>query len=399
MKMTESEDTPELFKKWAAISLIAGAVERRVWTETGYLGGEVRLMYPNLYTLFLAAPGVGKAIIEKVKGIWRTVQLPGTSQQAFHVGPDNMTHAAMVDVLAESLHSFLPPQGGPYEYCSLLVAAEELSVFMHEYSNDFVSALNTLYNVPDLYQERRRHGPAKNVEVRNPILNLLAGVQPAWVHDHFPDSAWATGLPSRMIMIYVGERANRGFFSRGQSNSPDRPMFMQQLSNLAQLYGRIEWDLDAYRLIDDWTFNNGPPTPTHSKLEHYCNRRGLHVGKLAMISSISRYRSVKLIEKFDVERAIQWLLEAEQFMPDAFRAMIGRSDHDVIEELYEHLWRLYGISGQKGVHEAKLQLFLQQRVPADKARWILDALVRSGMAELRGSTNIFFPSPRKDFVE
>ena len=56
LKYTKGTPTPSIFRLWSAITAVSGAVERRVWVETGK--GK---LYPNLYTLLVGPPGSGKS--------------------------------------------------------------------------------------------------------------------------------------------------------------------------------------------------------------------------------------------------------------------------------------------------------------------------------------------------
>ena len=89
MDFTEGMPSPEIFRLWAAIGAVAAALERRVWVETAE--GEV---YPHLYTLLVANPGIGKSIaIGPVERLWYDTQ-------KLHVAPHSVTKAALVDALA-----------------------------------------------------------------------------------------------------------------------------------------------------------------------------------------------------------------------------------------------------------------------------------------------------------
>src|SRR5438067_5724999 len=87
LKLTEGTRTPELFRLWSAIALVGGALERRVWINNG--DGTV---FPNMFILLVAPPGVGKFVIEEVRSLWTESCEPGTKIPAFHVAPDNMTN-------------------------------------------------------------------------------------------------------------------------------------------------------------------------------------------------------------------------------------------------------------------------------------------------------------------
>jgi hypothetical protein len=397
--MTEADDTPYLFRKWSAISLVAGALERRVWTIVGHRGGEKRQTFPNLYVFLVGSPGVGKYIINTIQDLWRDITEPGTTNKALHVADSNMTKASMVDSLAESIRSFMPPKGPPYEYHSLLVAAEEFGVFLPSYDTNFIAVLNDIYNASSVYSERRRHGPAKEVNIQNPLLNILGGVQPVWMNSVFPKEAWGMGLFSRVIMIYAAGGEPIDPFAEGSYRPIERKLLTQVLAKLSIMHGELKWSPEAQKMLTEWHMKGGPQAPTHSRLEHYCRRRTLHAIKLAMVSSVSRANKVDIIETTDVARAIDWLIEAEKVMPDIFRSMIGQSDHEVIEELYNHMVNLYAMSKGKPIHEHQMISFLIRRVPSEKISAIISAAERANMITRIGGTDTYRPEDRREFVE
>ena len=117
---TSDDWSPEIFRRWAGIAMVAAALERRVWVDTG-----ARTTFPNLYTFLVGAPGQGKSIIEKVKRLIVRTTLPGTKEAAFHVAPDNMTPAALIDDLTAAKKTHYGPKGQNYDYSALFVPAEE----------------------------------------------------------------------------------------------------------------------------------------------------------------------------------------------------------------------------------------------------------------------------------
>ena len=56
LKYTEERPSPEIFRKWSAITTLSGALEKRVWTLT-----KAGPQFANLYTMLVAPPGVGKS--------------------------------------------------------------------------------------------------------------------------------------------------------------------------------------------------------------------------------------------------------------------------------------------------------------------------------------------------
>lgn len=54
-QFTVNRQSPALFRKWAAITCIAGALERKVWVRAFGL-----TLYPNMFVVLCGGPGVDR---------------------------------------------------------------------------------------------------------------------------------------------------------------------------------------------------------------------------------------------------------------------------------------------------------------------------------------------------
>jgi hypothetical protein len=61
VKYTEVFNSPEVFRRWAAIGIVAGALEQKVWVRTK--GSD---LFPNQYIILVGPPGIGKSAILSV---------------------------------------------------------------------------------------------------------------------------------------------------------------------------------------------------------------------------------------------------------------------------------------------------------------------------------------------
>jgi hypothetical protein len=390
MEYTEDYPSPEAFRLWSAIAMVGGALERRVWTRT-----DRGLTYGNLYLMLVAPPSVGKFIIEVVRDLWGEAIDPDTHQAAFKVAPDSVTKASLVDKLASCTTCKMPLAAGGkvLEYSSLLVAAEEIGVLMPQYDMEFVGFLNGIWNNKAIHEETRRHGPAKALLIKRPQLTLLMGVQPGWMQTVLPEEAWSTGLTARIIMVYASAGPYKPLFG-GKNHERDakaRKQVIAGLSELAGLFGECRWEVDAAERLQTWDAAGGPPTPSHSKLTHYNGRRTAQVLKLSMIAHVARTGKCDGITLADVDRAIGWLLLAESTMPDIFRAMIGKSDIEVIRELHLYMTSMYNMGKQKPISERLLFAFLAERLPSDKVPRVLETAERSGFITRELGTTDYVP--------
>ena len=388
MSFTEGALSTDLHRRWAAISCIAGALERRVWIRVGD-----RLAYPNLYVVFVAPPGSGKYIIQTIKDLWLDTIEPGSDRPAFHVAPDFVTRASLIDDLLAAKCSRITPSG-LVTYHSLLAAPEEFEVLLPSYDSSFISILNDLWNNKPSHRETRRHGPAKDITIVNPTLNILAGATPAYFTAHFPDEAWNTGLIRRIIMVYSQEAPLKDIFLETPDQSTLHKLLLSRLSTISGLYGEASWSPEAMKLIREWHLGGQEPKPTHSKLAYYNASRSHLVIKLALVSAVSR-SGHSHIDLVDAKRAFHWLFETEAIMPDIFRAMVGKSDAQVIEELWYFVQSFWSKNKQKPLQTKDLKKFLGIRLPSEKIPHVLE--LAEGMdviARVAGTQDAWIPRPK-----
>jgi len=374
MEYTENTPSPEIYRLWSAISMVAGALERRVWTVSGD-----NVDYANLYILLVGTPGTGKGVIRHVGELWQLAKEP-TGGFAYSVAPDSATKAALVDQLMKSEKVRITKQGNLI-YHALLVPAEEFEVLLPSYNPEFLSFLNSVWNNPLQHREIRRHGPAKDVEISCPFMHILGGVQPAWFVAHFPEEAWTTGFIRRIIMIYAESPPTQSPFKTNPKRTAIKEHIVQRLGHLSTLQGHLGWEMEGMRQVEEWHEAGYAPVPTHSRLAVGYNRSRLQMlVKLAMTASVSRTGNIQEgITQGDVTRALGWLLQAESRMEDIFRSMQGKSDSAIIEELHYFVATQWNRNGKEGVSDAIINKFLMTRVPSEKISKVIDIAARSEM--------------------
>lgn len=382
MAYTDGMPSPPLFRKWAGIAAIAGALERRVWTLSAH-----KRIYPNLYTLLVAPPGVGKEIIQEIKELWHDAR-------KFKVAPDSVSKASLIDALREAL-TIIPKSLD--EYHSLLVASNEFGVLVPAYDLDFLSVLNRVYDNPSTHSEKRRSvNKGEDLIITNPQLNIIAGTQPGYLSSLLPAEAWSMGTTSRLIMIYHSEPTRVDLFPEADVISSRKALRTPVVKGLASLFnfgGEFQWAEPARAALLAWYNAGMPPVPSHSKLTYYNSRRILHIIKLSMVAAASRsvdfMNGLELLLE-DFQTAQDWLLEAEVYMPDIFRAMSQKSDYDVMREAHVFIRQQYNTS-KKALHATMIQHFLAQKVPSEKVLRVMDLMEKSSMIVRMAGTDLYTP--------
>ena len=369
---TAGFQSPLILRRWAAISAVAAAMERKVWVRT--LGSEV---YPNLYVILVAPPGTGKGMaLNPIESIYQKLD-------HLFLAPSSVTAPALIDCLAEAKRrvirlASIPPY---LEFHSVYAISSELSVLFPEYTTEMMSYLTDIYDCRQVPFKQRRRTKEVNIKIAAPQINLFGATTPAQLGNFLPEGAWNQGFMSRVIMIYASDIIRPTLFREPPDFSKSETNLTHDLKLISEVVGKMEWDEDAKIAMEHWHQLGGPPTPQHMKLTHYCSRRTVHLLKLCMVSSMARGSSLN-ITLDDFARAQNWLLEAEDLMPDIFKSMaIGAGDSDAIEETWQFVFKVYARE-KKPILEHRLVAFLKERVPSASVMKVIEIMVRSKYMEM-----------------
>lgn len=361
---TSSLPSPELFRRWCAISCIAGVLERKVWVDT--MGS---YLFPTMYVILVAPPGVGKSVVTSIiRKMWQDIP-------DHHVAASSVTKASLIDDLKDAERVVIRPTETPPEarFNSLKVAANELGVLIPSYDSDFMNVLTDVYDGTG-YSERRRTRDT-NFSMDAPQINLLAATTPAYLNNMLPEGAWDQGFLSRTMLVYSGQQVLISPFAVQKRKPLKETTLFKELKTIALRYGEIKFEKDAAAALVAWHMGGGAPTPDHPKLHNYLTRRTAHLLKLCIVSCMSAGSS-KVVTLDHYARALEWLVELENYMPDIFKSMQSGGDSKAIEDTWYFAMKMYSAT-QAPIEERKVVHFLQQRVPAHSVDYIIKVMIRA----------------------
>ncbi len=381
--------SPEIFRRWAAYSTIAGALERRVWTS---IAGQV--LYPNTIVLLVSPPGIGKSnAIKEVQYFWVKVGV-------FNVAPNGMTKAAFIDQLLDKVRSF-SYKGFEFMTHPLLMGITEFGTLLPQYDREFLNVLNQIYDCEEIpFADRTRKGGLVTVDRAH--LSMIAGTQPSYLGDILPDAAYGMGFTARTIMVYAGEKPKSKLFGATAVKDKELDKKLQEdMRSISKLVGPFKWSDEAKEFLEEWNEDDDKDAPTHPRLINYNPRRIIHTSKIAMSVAASRNNNM-LVSLDDLQTAKALLIQAEELMPEIFKEMIVSQDASEIEEIHRFMFSFCRSENTEAVPEHKLLQYLAQKVPVNKIDYFMKTLQNSGMIKSEGMNlpgqRVFRPMPKTIFT-
>lgn len=361
------------FRRWAALFTLSAALERRVWSPSR---SSSRKTFPNLYVSLTGISGSGKTeAINIAKEILSTID-------NIHMSPDDITPAGFYDSLEESLRLHDQEM-----FHALAVISRELGDLLPHYDMGFLSKLSDLFDNPPDHKARRRTSKSGSgnlyVKIEYPTVNILAGVTPAYLGDLMPEAAWGQGFCSRMIFIHAPLETQTNIDVLAAQAKADLNPLKDRIQQVFNLWGEFEWSAEAHDALNQWNADGLLPRPQHSRLREYCTRRLIHVIKLSMLSSVSRSNRL-VVTLPDFERGLEWLLTAEDQMPDIFRAMGQKPEGAILRDLHYYLYTKHAkIERGKRVPVGNdvIWEFLQERIESYRIPALIESGKRIGLLE------------------
>lgn len=380
---TSNMPSPERFRLWTAIHAIGAAVERRVWMSSGGMS-----MYPNIYTMLVGPPGVGKSVaIDPVTYLLR-------KSGVVNIAPTDVSKQSLLDSLAQTSKS-VTADGHLFDYHYLALCITELSSFMSKYDQELAGLLTLLFDCPDMSEEKKRsHDHGKTIPF--PGLSFVIGTATKNLGATLSDDLWGSGFMARVVLIYSAEvmmpNSPKAMFDAPIRRDILGEEIVERFRTLGSFVGQVNWTEPARQALWKFRINQSDGAPIHNRLENYVTRRWMHLAKLCIIHALSFERMD--ITGEDVTSALGWLTEAEAFMPEIFKDMVGHEDGQVYEELRSAMFQTH-MKTRQPVPVGWIYKFLAQRVSTHSVPRIVDVaeaaeyIVR--VAGTSGDTALYLP--------
>jgi len=334
LEYTENSESPLSYHTWCGLSVIAGALQRRVYLKWG-LG---QVIYPNIYVVLIGPSGrtrkgvsigIAKDLLKQVPGVTVTPESSSGRQ-------------AMILAMKRASVNFQDPTDGKVKYhCAVTAFSEELSVFLGQGDIAYLSNLTDWYDSKDDW-EYETVGRGKDT-LHGLCLNLVGGTAPDWIQSMIPHEAVGGGFTSRIIFI-VEEKKRKIVPEHTMTKREEelQEMLARDLERISKLSGEIRMDRDAKEKYVRWyteqsnLSDQGINAVDDPRFAGYNERRATHLRKLLLICSASRGDDL-VIKGKDFDRALSLLQGAEVNMHKTFGGFGRNKNSDATEAIRSYI--------------------------------------------------------------
>jgi len=332
LKYVENTEPPITYHTWAGLSVLAGAMQRKVFLQWGF-----ERIYPNMFIVLVGqsgktrkgvALGIAKSILTRVPDV--------------SVAPEASSREAIILAMKRAIRNFEDRTDGTIKmHCSLTAFSEELAVFLGQGDIKLLANLTDWYDSKDewAYETVGRGRDA----LQGLCLNLMGATAPDWLQSMLPQEAVGGGFTSRVIFVVEDKKGK----TVPKHQKTDAELILEEklvrdLERITQLIGTFSFTPSGEHRYVTWyaeqdaLLSKGEPAVDDTRFAGYCERRATHLRKLMMIMSVSRGDSLQLDEQ-DFERALAVMKMTERKMHRTFGGL-GRAEHsDITEKVFDYI--------------------------------------------------------------
>lgn len=321
---TKFSEAPAKFHFWTAVSVIAGALRRRVWIDQGYFQ-----WVPNFYIIFVSPPGIVSKSTTADIGMSLLRQVPGVK-----FGPNSLTWQSLTKTLAESTEGIELPDGEIYPMSALTIVASELGALLNFEDREMIDVFVDLWDGKKGPWHRKTKTSGEDM-IQNPYINIIGCTTPAWIRRNFDRYLLGGGFTSRSIFVYGHEKRQLEAYpgdriaTLGNSFEETQIKMIQDLESIGLLLGNYklspeakawgrawyEKHYDRYKSVD----------PNDEGMTSFLARKQTQMHKLGMVLAAAR-RDNLVIEKAELEFADKMLSAVELELPEVFGRVAERDE-------------------------------------------------------------------------
>lgn len=373
---------PPQFNLWSGISVVAGALERKVWLQWS----PTLSYYPNMYVLLVGLPGSGKSTaLNRAVNLINQLYAEGTVSLI----PTQVTEAKFIELIGEK-RAF--EEGNRVTYQSAgYYSASEASNSLKEIYGDITACMTDFYDCPPLWEKATKKDGRFTLE--NVCFNLLAGSTFDYLGKLITDDNILGGFASRLTYVVSADesvklqkfRYDVGGVSKEKEDY--RQALLADLRQINRMVGAFRAEKSFGDAWETWDaeFQERRIAMKSEKMKSLLVRTNTSVYKLSMILAASESSSLVLHERH-LTRAVELMKETEDSLPDTFRASKS-SQVNSTDGLKSAFFHAFAKSKKRAEQEIRMELLLNN-FDANRMNATLDEWISSGILgrSIEGST-------------
>ena len=325
---TSEQESPSLFHFWVGTSVIASALERKVWINRGYY-----TLHPNLYIVLIGA----SARVRKTSAINIGYDLFREALPDNVIVSQKATPEALISIFVAGFKQ-RGVSGGS-------VVSDELGVFLGgaAKSVDTMQLLTKWYDCPKHFEY---HTLARGKEkMDNVYCNMIAGTTPQWLKDSMPPHAVGGGFTSRIIFVYQDRPQKLNAFPEITPEMiKTAGLLREDLVRISKLKGEYKLTKKAKGWYEDWyTAVFKPEETPHASLDGYYGRKHDTILKVAVCLAASKSNNM-IVDEIELQMALRAVNKTEKFLPQTLRLIQMSEGGEEAEKVLRVISRRRAIS-------------------------------------------------------
>lgn len=309
-----------------------------------YVGRGTYRLYPNLYTVLVGRPGIGKGTaIKPAVALMKEAKVANT-----------LSGRITIEYVLEKLATGWPHPsiGGSTKIgneSACMIYSTELSVFLSASQN----TLPILCDIWDFDEGEFEYGTRHKGEfrIKNPCVSLLGGSTQEWLISSIPSSAVGGGFTRRVNFVVANDREKLLPWPIIQNHSSIRDNLTKDLQEISKLRGEYNFANNVKPLFEHCYSKDSNPTEYDDEATtSYKTSLWAQVVKLAICMSASRGDDM-VITKEDFQKAYDAIMIVAGNVPKVFRA-VGESEFAVVTDKLLRFLEAKGFANKQEITKA-----------------------------------------------
>lgn len=317
--------SPEIFIDFNFYFLIASCLARKVWVGTE----DSWPLFPNLYILISADPGLGKSlpsslsgrilndIVEIVKGEDGKL----VRKNLLYVAPDTTSWEKLIYNSARSgdICKRIDKADTPtYYHCSTCFClGDEVKTLFRKNTEDITTFLTKSWDCREYKNDTHKHGLQW---IKNICVNFLGCCTPEDLGKLLDTGLFDSGLTARMLFLYHDQQRpdKPALLNTTPEQEEAKKLLSVHLKNLCCIpASELKYTPESLEWIEAWHKKNYHlRAGLHPRLKDYYARKKQHIIKLAISCHFADKMSYEIAVE-DLEAAELLLKRMEQRLPEA----------------------------------------------------------------------------------